>query len=363
MPIRPPLHEVEAHRIALIKPSALGDIVHALPVLSALRARFPRAHITWIVNRAYEPLLQGHPDLDAILPFDRGALGRGWFRALNAFADFARLLRRQRFDLVIDLQGLFRSGLMTLATAAGRRVGLSAAREGARWFYTDTISVPNAWEIHAVDRYYRVVEALGAGAGPPTFRVPIAREARAWAADIFRDLPRPWIVLGVGSRWLTKRWLPEHFADLTTRAQAVFGGTAVFVGAPDEAPLSEQVRRQLVGPTRDLTGQTTIPQLVALLERADVMLANDTGPLHLAVALGRPVVVPYTCTEVRLTGPYGLAHRAVETTVWCRGSGRKTCNRMECMAELTPRRLWPVLSEVLRSLPLGEEPGVTHATI
>src|SRR5262245_15179364 len=136
MPARPPLTELRPRRVALIKPSALGDIVHALPVLTALRKRFPEAHLTWVVNRAYEPLLAGHPHLDATLAFDRAALRHGLW-SLGGLVEFACTLRRQQFDLAIDLQGLFRSGLMAWLTRAPRRVGPAAAREGATWFYTD----------------------------------------------------------------------------------------------------------------------------------------------------------------------------------------------------------------------------------
>ena len=119
------------------------------------------------------------------------------------------------------------------------------------------------------------------------------------------------------------------------------------VGGRDETPLAAVVRQHLHGPSQDFTGQTTLPQLAALLARADVMMANDTGPLHLAAALGRPVVAPYTCTRVLLNGPYGAAAGAVESRVWCHGSYVKRCDRLECMAELTPDRLWPVLKGIL----------------
>jgi lipopolysaccharide heptosyltransferase I len=341
---RIPLSALEPRRIALIKPSALGDIVHALPVLAALRRRFPRAHLAWVVNRAYEPLLRGHRDLDEVLPFDRGAARSGWWGAARTYARFFRDLRRRDFDLAVDLQGLLRSALMAAATGAARRVGLADAREGAPLFYTDGVPAPAG--LHAVDRYALVAEALGAG-GVKDFHVPLDRAAAEWADGQLRDSPRPWLVLGVGSRWPTKRWPPAHFATLARAAQAAFGGTVLFVGGADEAELAEQVRARLTGPARDLSGRTTLPQLAALLARADAMLANDTGPLHLAVALGRPVVAPYTCTQVRLTGPYGAFASAVETKVWCAGSCRKRCDRLECMAELTPDRLWPVLHEVL----------------
>src|SRR5215207_9016739 len=115
---RIPLADLSARRVAVIKPSALGDVLHGMPVLGALRARFPDAHIAWVVNRAYQPLIEGHRCLDETIPFDRGALTGGWQAAAGASLSFARLLRKKRFDLVFDLQGLARSALMTLATGA-----------------------------------------------------------------------------------------------------------------------------------------------------------------------------------------------------------------------------------------------------
>ncbi|HEY7152984.1 MAG TPA: glycosyltransferase family 9 protein [Gemmataceae bacterium] len=346
---RLPLSAYPAERIALIKPSALGDIIHGLPVLTALRQRYPCAHITWVVNRVYEPLLRGHRDLDDILAFDRRASRRGRLAAARSWLCFLVELRRRRFDLVIDLQGLFRTAVMVLATGARRRVGLSTAREGATWTYTDVIPVADFNALHAVERCWLVAEAFGVGDMPRQFPIPISADARRWAEETTRGQPRPWLMIGPGARWPTKRWPPEHFAALAGRVRAEFGGSVFFVGGGDETPLAAAVRACLSGPAHDLTGRTTLPQLAALLERADVMLANDTGPLHLAAALGRPVVAPYTCTKVRLNGPYGAEHGAVETTVPCQGSYVKRCANMACMMELTPDRLWPPLREVLRS--------------
>jgi lipopolysaccharide heptosyltransferase I len=342
-----PLRDYPARRIALIKPSALGDIIHSLPVLTALRHRYPDAHITWVVNRGYAPLLEGHPDLNEVLPFDRKLSRAGLPGRLHNYGRFVGALRERRFDLVIDLQGLFRSGLMALASGAPRRVGLSTAREGARWFYSDVVRVADFNAVHAVERCWLIAEAFGVGGIRKEFRVPVREDARAWTGEALREYPRPWLMLGVASRWPTKRWPPEHFAALVRRAQERFGGTAVLVGGLDEVHLSQQTAALLTGPALDLTGRTDLPRLTALLARADVMLANDTGPLHLAVALGRPVVAPFTCTKVRLNGPFGQDEHAVESTVWCQGSYLKKCARLECMAELTPGRLWPVLEREL----------------
>jgi heptosyltransferase-1 len=347
-----PVHTIRLHqmpkRIAIVKPSALGDIAHSLPVLSALRQRFLDTHISWIVNRGYAPILEQHPDLNEIVAFDRASMRKGWIQGGWAFARFLKHLRSQQFDMVIDLQGLLRTGLMTRATGAPVRIGLASAREGSRFCYTHCVDDQTGVR-HAVERYWRVIEALGDAPLVKTFHVPVQAEARTWARELLRQYPRPWLAVGVGSRWLTKRWPPEHFAALIRRAQEHSGGAAIFVGTPEETSLAEQAAALVAGPTCQLTGKTTLPQLVAVLNEADAMIANDTGPLHLAVALGRPVVAPYTCTLIEKTGPYGQDNRAVATSIWCRGSYLKTCPRMECMAELTPARLWPALEMILRT--------------
>ena len=338
---------MDARRIAFIKPSALGDIVHALPVLTALRVRFPAARITWVVNSAYESLIRNHPDLTDTLAFDRGAFMRGIWHAARYAISFARELRRRQFDLVVDLQGLFRTGLMCLATGAPARVGFANAREGSRYAYTHKVRVPDADRIHAVDRYWRIAEFLGAGDVPRRFHVPLdASEVDAVRREL-ADLPRPWVAVAVGAKWVTKRWPTAHFAEVLRRMQSHRGGSALFVGAGDDTAMTLEVMKGLGGAARDCTGKTTLPRLAALLSQCDVMLANDTGPLHLAAALGVPCVAPYTCTRAALHGPYTSMTGAVETRVRCGGSYLKECNNMICMPELSPDRLWPTLAEVL----------------
>ena len=340
------LDRIDARRIALIKPSALGDIVHSLPVLSALRVRFPAAHITWVVNSSYESLLTGHPDLTDTLPFDRGAL-KGVRRSLATAYSFLTALRRRRFDLVIDMQGLLRSGVMARLSGAPRRVGFANAREGSRYAYTDRIPSPALPAAHAVERMWCVAEAFGVGHLPKVFRVPLQPAEVDAARHELAALPRPLVAVAVGAKWLTKRWPAPHFAELLNRAHAHTGGTAVFVGASDDTVLSQAVIANLRGPALDLTGRTSLPRLSAVLSLADVMLGNDTGPLHLAAALGRPCVAPYTCTKVALHGPYSQTANCVETSVACGGSYLKKCGNMICMPELTPDRLWPQLSKAL----------------
>jgi ADP-heptose:LPS heptosyltransferase len=166
-------------KICIIKPSALGDICHSLPILPALRMLFPDSEISWVVNAAFRELLDRHPQLDRVIAFERGGPGLS-SSGVSGIARVCRLLLREKFDLAIDLQGLLRSGLMTASTRARVRVGPADAREGARWFYTHHIQTSRL-ELHAVDRIVRVAEALGAEGYVPSFKIcPTARDLR-WA--------------------------------------------------------------------------------------------------------------------------------------------------------------------------------------
>lgn len=333
-------------RIVILKPSALGDVVHAMPLLHALRHRFPQAHLSWVVNRSYQDLLKGHPCLDEVIPFERGAFKKSWLSACQYSLAFAKQLYQRQFDLIIDLQGLARTGMMALLSLAPRVIGLGTAREGAHLTYTDLIPTPNADHQHAIDRYWLVAEALGVGEIEKRFDVPIRAENLAWAKQILAQYPKPHLAVGAGSRWLTKRWPPESFAQLLQKAQEKWGGTVFFVGTPDELEISQKVQHLLTGPHVNFVGQTNLGQLAALLKCVDVMIANDTGPLHLAVGLGTPCVAPYTCTLVKKHGPYGQLG-GVETSVSCKGSYIRLCDRLDCMKELTADKLWPALQNVL----------------
>lgn len=335
---RPDLASLRPERVCLIKPSSLGDVVHALPVLSALRVRWPGASLSWVVNRGLRGLLDGHPHLDEVIPFDRASVGFGP-RGLLAFGRFLADLRRRRFDLTIDLQGLLRSGIMTAATGAPVRVGLAEAREGATRFYTHRIASP-VGATHAVEKLMAVAAALG-GEAAPRFAVASSAEDRSWAAGVLAPWPAPRLVLNLGARWITKRWPPASFAAVARRAALERGAALIAVGSPEDRPLVEELAAALGPlPLLDLCGRTTLPRLTALLGATDCVLSNDTGPLHLAAAAGARVVGVFTCTSPAKTGPYGPNAEAVASRMWCAASCVKSCGRMECMTELQPERVW-----------------------
>jgi heptosyltransferase I len=335
---------LEPARICIIKPSSLGDVIQSLPILAALRGRWPSAHIAWLVNHSYQDVLLGHRHLDELIVYDRAGNGAD-SRRLRGTAGLLRRLSRGRFDLTIDLQGLLRSALMASATMARVRVGMADAREGAGWFYTDQVDAPRLG-IHAVDRVLRVAHYLGAIVSETRFNLPIGEAERHWAVETLAEVPSPRIVLNLGARWLTKRWPPEHFAVIARRAVSEFGAGLIAVGSAEDRPLVETLVRKVAPlPVLDLCGRTRLLQLAALTLESDLVISNDTGPLHLAAAAGARVIGIYTCTDPTLTGPYGPNAFTVKSCVWCAPSFTKKCGRLECMTELTPERVWPVVKD------------------
>ncbi len=320
-----PLARTEFERILLIKPSSLGDIVHALPVLNGLRRRYPAAHISWLVNTAYAPLIATHPQLSEVIEFDRrtyARIGRS-LSASRQFAGLMRSLRTRRFDLTVDLQGLFRSGFLSRSSGAPVRIGPSDAREMAGAFYTHRVQV-GGMDTHAIERNYAVGQMLGFADVPIAFDLAISTSERQRANEALRqagvDPAGPFAAVLPGARWETKRWFPDRFAHVIAALARQTGTASILLGAPDEADACAQVQRlaACMGATApNLAGQTGLRELVAIIEQASVVICHDSAPMHIAAALGRPMVCLIGPTNPRRTGPYGATARVIQAGVPC----------------------------------------------
>lgn len=336
-------------RILLIKPSSLGDIVHAMPTLAALRAQFPCAEVTWLVKRQWAPLVEVIGGVDRICAVEAGLTG--WLgRVPN--------LRAARFDLVVDLQGLFRSGAMAWLTGCSRRVGFANAREGSPLFYTKRVEVPTA-SMHAVDRYLLVAEALGAKRpAQPRFEFVDRPEDRQAVETLLAGAgvacSLPWIAMNVSARWETKRWPPQHFAEAADRLSQAQALPIVFIGGPAERKESQAVISLMRTKAVDLTGQTPVGLLPSLLRRAAVLVTNDSGPMHIAAAVETPVVALFGPTDPARTGPYGREHLVLSHAVECSPCFRRDCSRavtLECLAEVRPEQVVRAVQQQLDRSP------------
>lgn len=290
-------------RILLIRPSALGDVCRTVPVLSALRAAYPAARIDWMVRDAFADAVRHHPALSGVVPFPRDVLGRELLRGRpGPTLSFFKLLREPRYDTVVDCQGLARSGLFALVAGARSRVGETAAREIAPLLMTRRARTSRS--MHTVDRMLAITRAAGADVGEPDMRLYIGSMDRE-AAERAVDGSRP-IVVAPTSIWPGKRWPVDRFAALVSGLLAEVGGPVAVVGGPKEreqcGPLIEMA--QADPRVLDLIGKTSVGELMAVIERARLVVCNDSAVAHMAVGFDRPMVALYGPTRVERVGPF-----------------------------------------------------------
>ena len=336
-------------RILIIKPSALGDVATTLPLLCDVRAAIPGAQIDWLIHPAYVPVIQGHDALHEAIVFDRKNLGAWWYRpsATRRFTGLLRTLRDRRYDIVIDAQGLFRSGFLTRVTGAKMRIGLAHAREGAALTYTHKIRLPGKGKtMLAVER----MRALGAPLGTDSkssaqFRLPLQAAGVQTAGGL---APDSFVAVIPGARWNTKRWPIGRYAQVVEDLLDA-GQNVVLIGAPGEKPLCDAIATQIENRKSkmgggehllNLAGQTDIATMIALLARARLVVANDSGPLHIAAALGTRVVALYGPTSPRFVGPYGQMDAVLRHDVPCHPCRLRECDHHSCMNGLAVELVW-----------------------
>jgi lipopolysaccharide heptosyltransferase I len=380
-------------RILIVKPSSLGDVIHALPVAVALKEAFPAAKVDWVVSRAYAELVAAQPCVDDVLLFDRGRWGgRGFWRNRREWWQLVGALRSANYDVAIDLQGLARSALLTRASGAAVRLGLARAREFGRLGYTVTVT-PREPEAHAVERYLQVLRALGvAPPAEPRFALSIPEEARQRVeSELARELVTESILcVAPGARWETKRWPAERFAEAARRlaeeAPPGRGVRIIVVGTEEDRPLAQGICARVGEQALDWTGRTSLVELAALLHRSALLLTNDSGPMHLAAALGTPVVAVFGPTNPGRTGPYqapgkhphpptqrgpveegrgegavaGARAVVVRSAVPCGPCYQRRCDRPVCLEEVRVEDVVNEARALLSGEPLVREPEPTE---
>ncbi|MCA8982214.1 MAG: lipopolysaccharide heptosyltransferase II [Planctomycetaceae bacterium] len=343
------LNEIQPKRIAIIKPSALGDVVQTLPLVGVLKKKYPQAEIDWVIRSELANLLAAEPRLAEIIPYHRKGGWREWMRLLGR-------LRRRKYDLVFDAQGLLRTAVMTLATGAPLRIGLETARECSHLACHGLL--PNTTKsVPAHARYWRLAELLGYEREPRGLNLEIPQSERTSASALLEADSRPLLVIHPGAMWITKRWPVASFAEIASRAIRHFSMRVVVVGSKGEQTdaevLSQAVRQVDPGASiLNLAGKTTLMQLAVLLEKADVVLTNDSGPMHLAAGLGTPVVGLFTCTSAERSGPAGEQHELVQALVPCAASYRKQCpftgsGHLHCMQALSIHQVWQAFTRLI----------------
>ena len=336
--------------ILVVKLSAIGDVIHALPVSYAIKERFPEAHLTWVVEKPAYPILEGNPYIDDIILFEKAK-----FRSVGGFlheiGPFRRRLRARRYDASLDLQGLFKSAAIVWNAGARQRVGTANMREGAH-LVSRPIRGAHA-EGHIVERYLDVARALGCTVDEVRFPVAVSERDRAAAETLLLregvQEQRTFVAFAIGANWPNKRWPAAHFAALADRLYRAHYVPVLVGGGRLDETLAQDIMAASGIPPVNLVGRTNLKQLAHIFTRAALVLGGDTGPVHLAAGLGTPTVMLMGPTDANRNGPYGQQENAIEVDRPCRACWKRACPKgLDCLAAITPEmaveRMRPLLS-------------------
>jgi len=342
--------------ILIVKLSAIGDVVQSLPFLETLRKAFPESRIDWVVEEASHPILEGHPAINEIIVSRRKIWQRNIVKNNNRIKllyqiyQFFNELRARRYDWVIDLQGLLKSGVITGLARGERKMGMSGSREGASLFLNER-PIPVSYEQHAIDRYLRVADYLGCDpvSGPSPVRFSDTdREAVEQILEQAGIGDRPLVAVHPVAKWPTKLWEYDRFAVVADRVMAEAGCEIAFTGSHADRPVIHDIAQQMGRTPLNLAGRTTLKQLAYLYARCKALVTTDTGPMHIAAAMGCPVVALFGPTAPWRTGPYGKGHRVVRADIPCSPCFKKRCEHVTCMREIHVDRVVEGVKETLR---------------
>jgi len=322
----------------------MGDIIHTLPVLATLRKHYPKAEISWIVKNKFSDLLTGNPDLTEIISFDN-----------NSFLQLINILRKRDFDVALDLQGLFRSGILAYFSKASHRIGFSRinSRELSYIFYNHRVTPPQK-AVHVVDKNLSLLEPLGISEYIYDFKIPISAKDLKFAKDFFalrKLVPKKdkIIMLNPGAGWSTKRWAPEKFIRLADKLTKYSNANTkvIMSWGPQEKDLIENIKNS--GNNRiAIMPQSTIKQLAAIIRSCDLFVGSDTGPTHLAAALEVPVVGLYGPSDPKRNGPYGTKNIIIQKDIPCASCWKRECDKIDCMKNISVDEVFEACMKILK---------------
>ncbi len=342
--------------ILIIKLSALGDVVHTLPALEVLKNNYPKARIDWLVEEEAFPIVEGHRSLDQIIvskrkKWVRGLAKRGGQgRVLRDVKVFLSQLRSRKYDLVIDFQGLLKSGLLVWLTKGVHKVGMTGSREASRLFLNHK-AIQVSYNQHAIERYLQICSSLGCEDMRWEGKIPYKKQHAEAVRKVLYEKGydgSPIIVISPMARWQTKLWRKEAFGELADKIQILLGYTVVFTGSSDDQSYIDDILGSMKSRALSTAGCIGLKELSCLFEMAEAAVTTDTGPMHIAAAMGCPVVALFGPTDPKRTGPYGLSHKIIRSGIQCSPCFRKQCSDPRCMSQIKTEEVFKSLKEILK---------------
>jgi len=345
-------------KILIVKTSAIGDVVHTLPALNAIRKKYPTAQIDWLVEEAAADVVIGHKSIDRVLVSKRKQWIKDWqagrrLQAWNGFFSFVKELRATRYDLLIDFQSLLKSSVFVFLVRSVIKAGFGRGMEHAEGSYVflNKKIKPVDMDQHALERDLMLLDGVGIECDGVVFDFPIDDSHRTAAATLLSKSGiakgKPFVAINPMTTWDTKHWYNERFVAVAQELTAQ-GVGVIFTGGGSDASAIGKLCDQLRGQTVNLAGQTSLKTLAAVFEKAKVVITTDTGPMHVAAAVGTPVVALFGPTAPWRTGPYGDQHKILQAELECRPCLKKSCETRRCMGEISVEQVLSATNEILQ---------------
>jgi len=330
--------------ILIIKLSSIGDVVHALPFLEVLKNGCPDSKIDWLIEEEASQVISEHPAINRIIISKRKVWEKEilnplkFMKVFSEAVGFYKELRSSSYDIVVDLQGLFRSGFLTALSRGKRKIGMSGGREGASFFLKEP-PVPVDYNQHAIDRYLKVAAYLGCDTGRFGGEIPVSEEDKKNAEKLIPSAGEDKKIIAVNpmAKWKTKLWDADKFSELALSLEKELDCRVIFTGSSqDRAIIDEMIKHMgnAAGPV-NLAGRTSLKELAYLYSRCLALVCTDTGPMHIAAAMGCRVVALFGPTSPLRTGPYGTGHKVIRSGIDCSPCFKKECGDTKCMKDIS----------------------------
>lgn len=341
--------------ILIVRLSAIGDVLHCSPLARALREQYPAARISWLVGDKSKDILLGNPFLDEIVVWDKDAwrklLTTDLSAAYRSMRILAKTLQHERYDLVVDVHGQLIPGLITWQSGAPLRAGFSNAKELAPLFYNR--KAKRKYDLPITQQYLGVMAALGIFEYNRTGMImPVAPENHEKAASLWQKhkigATDKVIVLNPATTWMTKCWPPDYFAQLGNYLLQETGIKILLTGAKSDIPLTSQIRAKISGDVVDLAGSTSLKDFAAIAQKCALCVTGDTGPLHIAAAVGTPTLSLFGPTDPQVYMPLGEQHASLLTPATCRLCRKRKCDKFICMEQIEPQMVYQEAMKLLR---------------
>lgn len=329
--------------ILVIKLSAIGDVVHSLPLLEVLKNRFPLSKIDWVVEENASDIIRNHPDIDQLIVFPR----KDWIKRIikkreyrnvgKEVVNFTNELKKKKYDIVVDLQGLFKSGILAFISRGRRKIALNGGREASSIFVNERVAIPDP-NIHALERYLYIARYLGITKLEWNGQIYTDAKDKTFVNHLLEEIgnDRALVAVNPMAKWKTKLWNLDRFACLADRIIKELEAVVIFTGNESDTKAIKIILSKMNSKALNLAGKIGLKELAYLYQKCAVVISTDTGPMHVAAAMTSPVVIAlFGPTSPFKTGPYGSKHRVIRVNLECSPCFKKKCDDMSCMKEIT----------------------------